>query len=330
MGWSKSSKVKLIIDKQLNMKSVRIHQYGGPEVISFEDAPMPEITPTQVLVQVYATSFNPLDSLLVRGILKERASLQFPFTLCSDVSGVVVKTGAKVNSFKEGDKVFGFLDYTRNGAAAEYVATEAAYLANAPESITLEEAAAVPLAALTAWQGLFEHINLQPGQRILINNASGGVGNYAVQLAKWKGGYVIGTSGPDNLDLVKSFGADEAIDYRKGIESGLSNKVDAIFNLVAADQSYMNGLLDFIKDGGTIISSVVPASPELAAGRHIRSSAMWVHPDSEALKRIAGLIDNNIMKINITQTFPLEKLSEVHKLSLEGKTNGKILVRVKS
>lgn len=311
------------------MKSVRIHQYGSPEVISFEDAPMPEITPTQVLVKVYATSFNPLDSLLVRGILKERASLQFPFTLCSDMSGVIAKTGSEVSDFKEGDKVFGFLDYTKNGAAAEYVATEAAYLAHAPESISLEEAAAVPLAALTAWQGLFEHINLQPGQRILINNASGGVGNYAVQLAKWKGAHVIGTSGAENLDLLRSFGADEAIDYRKGIAGTLKNKVDSILNLVAADQSYMDGLLDFINDGGTIISSVLPANPELAAKRRIKSSAMWVHPDSEVLKNIATLIDTKTMKINITQTFPLEKLSDVHKLSLEGKTNGKILIRVK-
>lgn len=310
------------------MKSVRIHQYGSPEVITFEDAPMPEITPTQVLIQVYATSFNPLDSLLVRGILKDKAPLQFPFTLCSDVSGVIAKTGAEVTSLKEGDKVFGFLDYTKNGAAAEYVATEAAYLAHVPQSISLEEAAAIPLSALTAWQGLFEHINLQPGQRILINNASGGVGNYALQLAKWKGAYVIGTSGAENLDLVRSFGADEAIDYRKGIASGLSDKVDAIFNLVASDQQYMDGLLDFINDGGMIISSVVPANPELAAKRRIKSSAMWVHPDSEALKNIAGLIDTKTMKINITQTFPLEKLAEVHKLSLDGKTNGKILIRV--
>lgn len=140
----------------------------------------------------------------------------------------------------------------------------------------------------------------------------------------------IGTSGAENLDQVKSFGADEAIDYRKGIESGLSNKVDAIFNLVAADQSYMDGLLDFIHDRGTITSSVVPANPELAARRQIRSSAMWVHPDSEALKKIAALIDNNTLKINVTQTFPLEKLAEVHQLSLEGKTNGKILIKVKS
>ena len=312
-----------------NMKSVRIHQYGTPEVIAFEDAPMPDIIPTQVLIQVYATSFNPLDSLLVRGILKDKAPLQFPFTLCSDVSGVIVKVGAEVNTFKEGDNVFGFLDYTKNGAAAEYVATEAAYLATVPQSITVEEAAAIPLSALTAWQGLFEHINLQSEQRILINNASGGVGNYAVQLAKWKGAHVIGTSGAENLDMLKSFGTDEAIDYRKGIASGLSDKVDAIFNLVAADQHYMDGLLDFINDGGTIISSVVPASAGLAARRQIRSSAMWVHPDSEALKQIAKLIDNNTIKINITQTFPLEKLAEVHQLSLEGKTNGKILIRVK-
>lgn len=169
------------------MKSVRIHQYGSPEIISFEDAPIPEITPTQVLIQVYATSFNPLDYLLVRGGLKDRAPLEFPFTLCSDVSGVITKMGSAVSGFKKGDRVFGFLDYTKNGAAAEYVATEAAYLAPAPRSIPLEEAASVPLAALTAWQGLFEHINLQRGQRVLINNASGGVGNYAVQLAKWKG-----------------------------------------------------------------------------------------------------------------------------------------------
>jgi NADPH:quinone reductase-like Zn-dependent oxidoreductase len=209
------------------------------------------------------------------------------------------------------------------------VATEATYLAHAPKSIALEKAAAVPLAALTAWQGLFEHINLKPEQRILINNASGGVGNYAVQLAKWKGAYVIGTSGAENLSFIKSLGADETIDYRKRIASELEEKVDAIFNLVAADQNYMNGLLDFINDGGTLISSVVPANPELAAKRNIRSSAMWVHPDKEALTEIAGLIDNKTMKINITQTLSLEKLREVHELSATGKTSGKILIQVR-
>lgn len=182
------------------MKAARIHKYGPAEEIRIEDAPVPEIQPDEVLIKVSATSFNPLDVLLRSGAYHAVMPLQFPFTLSSDVSGIVEKTGAGVQNLKTGDRVYGMLGFTQNGAAAEYVVAKANVLAKAPATTDLEKAGGVPLVALTAWQGIVEHAKVKKGQRVFINAASGAVGAYAVQFSKQAGAYVIGSASPRNFD----------------------------------------------------------------------------------------------------------------------------------
>lgn len=311
------------------MKAVRIHQYGGIEVVKYEDAPIPRIKPDEVLIKVAATSFNPVDILLRQGAFKSFMPLEFPYTLGLDVAGVIEKTGTEVNSVKKGDRVFAFLEYDKNGAAAEYVATKASYVVEAPCSIELTESAAIPLVALTAWQGLFQHGNLRTGQRVLITAASGGVGSFAVQFAKLKGAYVIGTSSEKSISSLREFGTDEEIDYNKEKPQDLiSEKVDMVFNLAPLSKEEVNDILSIIKPGGMLVSALTPADENLGKAKDIKTLRMTVGINPSQLKEIAELVDQGKVKVHISETLPLEKILQAHEKAEAKKTRGKIVIRV--
>src|SRR3989449_2872529 len=198
------------------MKAVRINNYGGPEVLNYEDAPRPQPGEGEVLIRVHATSVNPIDWKVREGHMKDFWPHKFPLILGWDLSGVVKEVGpgpAAAGRFKIGDEVHSLPDPTRNGAYADYIVVRESELALKPNSLHHIRAAAVPLAALTAWQSLFDTAQLQPGQRVLIHAGSGGVGHFAVQLAKWKGAYVFATTSTKNQDLLRKLGVDEPIDY---------------------------------------------------------------------------------------------------------------------
>src|SRR5260221_5797101 len=197
------------------MKAVRIHRYGGSEVLSYEDAPMPEHRPEELLVRVHAAGVNPIDWKIREGHYRMLVRFGLPTVLGWDVSGVVEKAGAQVSAFRPGDEVFARPDIKRGGTYAEYVAIRASDAARKPKSIDHVHAAAVPLAGLTAWQGLFDKADLKEGQRVLVHAAAGGVGHFAVQLAKWKGAFVAGTASGRNEALVRSLGADRVVDYAR-------------------------------------------------------------------------------------------------------------------
>lgn len=311
------------------MKAARIHSYGSPEVIKYEEAPVPEITSNEVLIKVRATSYNPLDTFLRSGFYKEIIPVTLPFTLSSDVSGIVEKAGKDVTNLKQGDEVFAFLNFAKNGAAAEYVAAEASDVAIAPKSIDLSSAAAVPLTALTAWQGLFEHAKLKEGDRVLINAAAGGVGVFAVQFAKLKGSYVIGTASDESAPLLKDLGIDEIINYKEqNVIEALKEKVDVVFNLVQGSVEQANSLLSLIKEGGVIISALTPPEEDLAKERGIRSVRMVVARNANQLSQIASLIDEGKVKVVITAALQLEEIAKAHEIYDAGKTRGKILITV--
>src|SRR5579875_1207971 len=191
------------------MKAVRIHEYGGPEVLKIEEVEKPTPAADDVLIKVYATSVNPVDSKIRSGKNHKRYNNPLPLTLGWDVSGTIEEMGADVKGFKKGDEVYSRPDLNRDGTYAEYVVVKASNVGFKPKSLTHDEAAAVPLAGLTAWQGIFDHGKLEAGQRILIHGAAGGVGTFAVQLAKRKGAHVIGTASKSNIDFLKGLGADE-------------------------------------------------------------------------------------------------------------------------
>src|SRR5258705_1549445 len=197
------------------MKAIRIHNYGGPEALQYEDAPRPEPQVGEVLVRVHAAGVNPIDWKVREGHMKDFWPHKFPLILGWDLSGVVEEFGegpAAAGRFKIGDEVYSVPDPTRNGAYADYIVVREPELALKPNSLHHIRAAAVPLAALTAWQSLFDNAQLQPGQRVLIHAGSGGVGHFAAQLAKWKGAYVFATASTKNQDLLRELGVDEPID----------------------------------------------------------------------------------------------------------------------
>jgi NADPH:quinone reductase-like Zn-dependent oxidoreductase len=261
------------------------------------------------------------------GVMKDILPLELPFIPNVDVSGVIEKMGASVNGFQLGDKVFAFLDMTKNGAAAEYVVCKANDVALAPKNIDLQDAAALPGGAMTAWQGLFDHGNLQSGQRVLITAAAGGVGSIAVQLAKWKGAYVIGTASAESISALQDLGIDEIINYKNElIEEKLTEKVDLIFNLSPLSSEEVTKLLLLLKDGGTLVSAFNPADEDVAKNLGVQVVRMGVQRNAEQLSQIADIVDQGQVKPFITERLPLKELAAVH--GRVGQTRGKVLLLV--
>src|SRR5437879_4577200 len=224
--------------KSQTMKAIRIHNYGGPEVLQYEDAPRPKPQAGEVLIRVHAAGVNPIDWKIREGHVKDFWSHKLPLILGWDLSGAVEAVGpgpAPAGRFKKGDEVYSVSDISRDGAYAEYVVVRESELSLKPKSLHHVRAAAVPLAALTAWQSLFDTAQLQPGQRVLIHAGSGGVGHFAVQLAKWKGGHVFGTASTKNQELLRELGVDEPIDYTKQKFEDVARDVDLVLDLIGGE-----------------------------------------------------------------------------------------------
>lgn len=313
------------------MKAIKIHQYGGPEVVSYEDVLIPDIKPDEVLIKVSATSFNPVDALFRAGKLKDIIPQSLPYTPNIDVSGVIERAGDDVTHLQIGDKVFAFLDITRDGSAAEYVVSRAIDVVLAPTTISLSDAAAIPVSGLTAWQGLFQHGHLQSGQRVLITAAAGGVGYLAVQLAKWKGAFVIGTAQERSTRILKELGIDEVIDYEKNpIQAALTEKVDVILNLAPISQKETDDLLHLLHKGGILVSASTKVNTKLAKELGVNSISMVTQRNEQELKQLANLIDEGHVTPFICARFPLSDLAKVHEKKEDKKTRGKLLILVNS
>ncbi|WP_142828481.1 NADP-dependent oxidoreductase [Planococcus soli] len=309
-----------------NMQAAVFNQHGGPEVIQLSEVSIPEVGPDEVLIKVAATSYNPLDSAIRQGNI---ISPEFPFIPHSDVAGVIEKTGESVESLAVGQKVFSYLDISRDGAAAEYVVSKAKNIVSAPTNIPLQDAGSIPLAALTAWQALFQIGKLEKGQRVLITAAAGGVGSFAVQLAKWKGAYVIGSASENSFQKLKELGIDEIIDYKnEPVPEVLNEKVDLIFNVSPAKSDEVNTWLPLLNKGGMLVSALSPASKELAEQLEVNTKRMAVRSNADDLTQIVRLVDEGAVVPFITERFPLSEVRTVHELA--GKTRGKVLIEVDS
>ena len=236
------------------MKAVRIHAYGDRSVLSFEDAPKPEVQPDEVLVRIIAASVNPVDWKIREGYLKSMIPYEFPLTLGWDFSGVIEASGAEVSNFRVGEAVFSRPDIARNGTYAEYVAVRAAEIARKPKTISHLEAASLPLAGITAWETVVTIGQLAPGQRALIHAASGGVGSLAVQIAKWRRAHVVATTSAANMDLVKSLGADQVVDYRKGKLTESVRDMDLVVDTLGGEAQTSSWRV--LRRGGTLVSTV--------------------------------------------------------------------------
>jgi len=305
------------------MKAVRIHEYGDSSVLIYEDAPMPEIGPDEVLIKVAACGVNPIDWKVRQGHAKDRMKIKFPFILGWDASGVVEKVGSLAAPFKIGDKVFTRNNSSRDGAYAAYVSVRASEVAYAPKSLSAIEAAGIPLAGQTAWAGLFEQGALRKGQSVLIHAGSGGVGTFAIQFAKLAGAYVITTASAKNIDLVKSLGADEAIDYKTEDFSKKLKDIDLVFDTIGGDTQKKSW--GIIKKGGTLVSTV--GADEQAGKEHgVIAKSFMVDSNGARLQEIAAIADKGNLKVIIEKEFLLAEARAAHDLSETGHAVGKIIL----
>ena len=312
-------------EKKDTMKAVRIHTYGGPEVLVYEDVARPRAAAGEVLLRVYAAGVNPADWKTRSGPARPGAML--PMILGWDVSGTVEALAPDVTEFHEGDAVYGMIRFPQSGATyAEYVAAPVAHLAHKPATIDHIHAAAVPLAGLTAWQALFEKAHLTAGQTVLILGAAGGVGHLAVQLAKSQGAYVFGTASTRNIEFLHRIGVDQAIDYTTTpLETAVHN-VDVVFDTVGGETREHS--LRVIKPGGMLVSILLGRSSLEQAVAGVNVQGMLVQPNAVQLAQIAQLIDAGKVHISVDTVLPLAHARKAHELSETHRTRGKIVLRV--
>jgi NADPH:quinone reductase-like Zn-dependent oxidoreductase len=312
-----------IMTKTATMKAVRIHSFGGPEVLSLEEVPTPEPKPDEVLVRVHAAGVNPADWKFREGLL---GKIPLPAIMGSDFSGEIEVLGSGVKDFRVGESVFGVVA-EESGGYAEYAVAPAYQVIEKPASLSHLEAAGLPIASLTAWQALFDVVRLEPGQKVLIHAAAGGVGSFAVQFAKCKGAYVIGTTSAQHAAFVRQLGADETIDYRATRFEDVVREVDAVVDTIGGDTQTRSWKV--LKRGGVLVSTVQPPPQEAAAAHGVRGEFLICkHKRKDELAEIAGLVTKGQIKVFIAATLPLREARKAQELSQSGHTQGKIVLQV--
>lgn len=309
----------------LIMKAVLINQYGGREEMQYTDIPMPIPGDWDVLIEVHAAGVNPADWKFREGAMHIH---QFPLVLGWDVSGVIKEVGKKVTRFKVGDEVFSNTENHRNGSYAEYVTVSESEVSLKPRNITFEEAAGIPMAVLTAWDALVNVAGIKQGNKVLIHGAAGGVGGYAVQIAKSMGGHVITTAAGMHFEYVKSLGADKIIDYTKEDFSQILNNLDVVLDVIGSDVQVKS--FDVIKENGVLVSTISEPNRELSKQKKIQGKLVWQNLSGKDLREIAILFEKEILKpARISKILPLEHAVLAHELIESGQVSGKIILKIK-
>ena len=310
------------------MRVITQRSFGGPEVLTVDQAPVPEPLPTEIRVRVAAAGVNAVDWKTRAGAGMAAVLGPPPFTVGWDVAGTVDAVGRGVTRFGVGDSVFGMPWFPRQAAAyAEYVTAPSRHFAHRPAHLTATEAGGLPLAGLTAWQSLVDIADVRPGQRVLIHAAAGGVGHLAVQIAKARGAYVIGTASAGKHDLLHDLGIDEALDYRTEPFERVVAPVDLVYDLVGGDVSVRS--LDVLQPDGRLIcvpSAAADDAVTAARERGLRATGMLVEPDGDGLEELARLADERRLRVLVAETFPLERASYAHRAGEMGRTTGKLVL----
>ena len=311
------------------MKAVVFHEYGAPDVLRYEEVENPFPAAGQVRVRVAATTFNGVDGNIRAGFMQGPMPLTLPHIPGLDLAGTVDALGDDVHGIDIGDAVIGFLPFVTDGASAELVVVSADSLAPAPISIPLGDAAALPLVGLTAWQALFEHADLQAGQRVLIVGAGGAVGGYAVQLAKAAGAYVIATGSPRSAERLPTQGADEVVDHTStDITSAVREPVDVLLNLASIDPAMFATLAGLVRDGGVIVSTTVWMPAPTDEKRNVRGIDLYVRSDVAQLTELVNRVDLGELTVDIAERVGLSELASVHARATDGSLAGKVVVTV--
>jgi NADPH:quinone reductase-like Zn-dependent oxidoreductase len=304
------------------MRVVHIHHFGGPDVLQLEQAPRPAPQAGEVLLRVRAAGVNPIDWKIRQGLMKDVRPVTFPYTPGIEVAGVVEAVGPGVTALGIGQPVLGS---TACGAYAEYVTASVEDLARKPETLSFVEAASSPVGVTTAWRALFDHGGLTSGQRVLIQGAAGGVGAFAVQLARWKGAQVIATASTANLAFVRSLGADTVVDYTTTPVERVVQEVDLVLDAVGGQT--LSSSLAALRRGGTLITIAAPPPQEEAQARGVRAM-MSRGAASAPLQTLIQLIDENHLTVTAGKTFPLSDVRQAHEYSQSGHGRGRIVLRV--
>jgi NADPH:quinone reductase-like Zn-dependent oxidoreductase len=305
------------------MKAVTISKYGDQSVLIYTDIERPKPKSDEILVHNRAVAVNPVDWKIRNG-LGELFGLKLPVVLGCEIAGTVEEAGGGVRDLQVGAAVYGYVNLQRNGGYAEYTIAKSDEIAPKPESLDFDNAAAVPVGALTSWQAIFDTANLQAGQRILITGASGGVGSMAVQLAKAKGAFVIATASGKNEEFVRNLGADEFVDYTREKFEERVRDLDAVFDTIGGDT--LEQCFATLRRGGCLVSIVTPPSNEKAEKLGIRASMIGVQPNGQQLREINRLIAAGKLKTNIATVLSLSEVRKAHQLSESGRTRGKIIL----
>lgn len=308
------------------MKAVVVHEHGGPEVLKYEDTLRPEPKDDEVLVRVMAAAVNPVDTYIRGGMRSKSATDTRPIIIGYDIAGTVEKAGANIKGFKTGDAVYAYLPISRGGGYAEFAIAKEGEMSLKPKGIDFEKAAAVPLAATTAWQALVDTAKIEKGQTVLIHGGSGGVGCFAVQIAKARGAKVIATASTANQDLLNQLGVDQPIDYTKTKFEEVVKDADVVLNCVRGDT--LPPSYGVVKKGGIIVSITDEPDQAECTKHGIRCSRLMAHPDSKVLEELTKLIDANKVTPIVSQTFPLMDIAKAHQQIETHHTRGKIVLKV--
>jgi NADPH:quinone reductase-like Zn-dependent oxidoreductase len=333
------------------MRALVFKRYGEPDHVTFADAPRPVPKPDEILVQVHAASLNPIDTMIPKGTFKPILRFQLPATLGSDLAGVVVETGSRVTRFKPGDAVFASIFDLGTGALAEFAVVPESAAALKPPNLDFVQAASIPMVGLTSWQALKQRARLQPGQKVFIPAGSGGIGTFAIQLAKYLGAKVGTTTSTGNVDLVRSLGADEVIDYRKQEFEEVLRDYDAVLGTLRGDA--LEKSLRILKPRSTVVSLVGPPDAAFARARGmnvlmvflfgflsrkiirrarrrgVAYSFLFVHPDGGQLAEIGELLGAGRIRPVIDKAFPFDQAKEALAYLEQGRAKGKVVVQMK-
>ncbi|WP_010651699.1 NADP-dependent oxidoreductase [Oceanobacillus massiliensis] len=311
------------------MKAVIIDQYGGRKQLKEREIERPSITDDQVLVEIHATSINPIDWKLREGHLQEMLPFEFPIILGWDAAGIITETGKNVSEFKVGDRVFARPATTRQGTYAEFVPVDQNLLAKMPENMGFEEAASIPLAGLTAWQCLVDFCKIKKGDKVLIHAGAGGVGTFAIQIAKYFGAYVATTASEENEETLKSLGADQVIHYKTEAFETVVRDFDIVLDSIGGEVQAKS--FQVLKENGRLVSIAQPPSEENLERYKVKAGFLWLEPKGEQLQELADIYNQGKLKPVIGKVFPFSEssLQEAHALSETHHAHGKIVIRMK-
>ena len=313
------------------MRAIAIQEFGGRDKLQLMDLPIPGIGPHDVLIRIKAAGVNPVDWKIREGFLREVLPHEFPIILGWDMAGVVEKVGPEVTNYQSGDEVYAYsrLPVVHYGTYAEYIALPADIVAKKPENLSFEQAASIPLTALTAYQSLFDAGRLQSGQTVLIHAAAGGVGGFAVQLAKHRGATVIGTARSGNHDYLRELGADRVLDYstqdfRQVIREWYPLGIDLVFDCVGGE--VLDQSVELLNPTGCLVTIVEPERAKTMKEQGLNIHFVFVAPNAQQLEELTKMVDQGQLHTHVARTFPLEEAVQAHEMIESHHVRGKLVL----